>query len=56
MNCLPILSEEEFKKSFQITQTPDDDQNLCVICFERKIDVILKCFVSLKFYSSALFL
>ena len=56
MNCLPIFSEDESLISYQTTQTPDEDKNLCVLCMVRKNDVILKCFVRLKFYSSASFL
>lgn len=49
MNCLPIFYEEEFKKNFQITSRGESEENMCVICYERKSDVILKCFVRNSF-------
>lgn len=44
MNCLPIFYEVEFTKNYNQT-TPDPEENLCIICFERKNNVMLSCYV-----------
>ncbi len=40
MNCLPIFEE----KSNNSLMTPSDDE-LCIICMERKNNIMLNCLV-----------
>ena len=36
----------EINKKNSITPGKDDDENSCLICLERKSDVVLECYVS----------
>jgi hypothetical protein len=49
-NCRQIFEYDEFTQinTINIGTTPEIEELLCLICFERKKSVILKCYVLIK--------
>lgn len=48
-----LVNEKPFEinKKNSLTPGKDDDENSCLICLERKSDVVLECYVSVLLIS-----